>query len=94
MLLSALIVDPNSDLVIPCRAENVSDNGARIKLDEAQLLPSSFWLIAVTAGLAYRARTIWRQQDRLGVEVGEPVHLEEATSIAERRLHKIWTIRR
>src|SRR5579871_6787164 len=94
VLLSALIVDPAEELVIPCRAENVSDSGARIKLSEVRSLPATFWLIAVTAGLAYQAKVVWRQQERLGVEVGEPVCLKEAVSAVERRLYKIRTAHR
>ena len=94
VLLSALIVDPACQVTIPCRAENVSDSGARVRLSEVRSLPPRFWLIAVTAGLAYQAKVVWRQQERLGVEVGEPVRLKEAVSAVERRLYKIWTTHR
>jgi hypothetical protein len=94
VLLTALVVDLASDTVISCRIENVSDIGARIRLAEPRFLPPTFWLIAMTSGLAYRATTKWRQDERLGVEVGPSVDLAEATGKSERHLQTIWKTRR
>lgn len=91
VLLSALIVDLDQKLVLPCRIENVSDGGARLKLSERRLVPPKFWVIALTSGLAYRANLVWREDDRLGVTAsGEPARLNDAESLSERRLQKIW----
>jgi hypothetical protein len=90
VLLAALIVEFDSDSVVRCRVDNVSDSGARIRLPEPRFLPASFWLIAVTAGLAYRAKTIWRDGDRLGVSVEEPLDLNDPVSLVERRLRTFW----
>ena len=90
VLLSALIVDAESDSVIRCRVENVSETGARLRLPDPRFLPASFWLIAVSAGLAYRARTIWRNGERLGVSVDEPLDLNDPVSLVERRLRTFW----
>ena len=90
VLLAALIVELESDNVIRCRVDNVSESGARIRLPEPRFLPASFWLIAVTAGLAYRAKTTWRDGDRLGVSVEEPLDLNNALSLVERRLRTFW----
>jgi hypothetical protein len=94
VLLTSLIVDLDSGLIAPCRVENVSGEGARIKLAERRFLPPAFWLIAVTAGLAYRATTVWRDDDRLGVEVGPAADLNDPANAAERRLRQIWVSRR
>lgn len=94
VLLTALVVDLDTETVVSCRVENVSDSGARIKLAERRFLPPAFWLIAVTAGLAYEATTIWREDDRLGIEVGEAVDLNDPLNRTERQLQKIWARRR
>jgi len=94
VLLSALVVDLGSDTVVSCRIENVSDSGARIRLAEPRYLPPTFWLIAVTSGLAYNATAIWREDERLGVEVGPSVDLADPNSKSERQLHNIWKARR
>ena len=94
VLLSALVVDLDSELVVGCRVENVSDNGARIKLAERRFVPPTFWLVAVTAGLAYEATTVWREDDRLGVEVAESVDLNDPITREGRLLQKIWARRR
>jgi hypothetical protein len=93
-MLSAVIVDFVSDTVVSCLIENVSEQGARIKLDGHRFLPSRFWLIAVTSGLAYDAQVAWREDDRLGAELGEFVDLSDPTSSIQRRLDKIWALRR
>ena len=93
VLLTALVVDLVSDTVISCRIENVSDTGARIRLAEPRFLPPTFWLIAMTSGLAYSATTKWRQDERLGVEVGPSVDLADASGKADRQLQAIWKAR-
>jgi hypothetical protein len=93
VLLSALVVDLDSEAIVSCRVENVSDNGARIKLAERRFLPPTFWLIAVTSGLAFPAKTVWREDDRLGIEAGLSVDLSDPSNHQERRLQKIWMSR-
>jgi hypothetical protein len=90
VLLAALIVEFETDSVVRCRVDNVSETGARVRLLEQRFLPAAFWLIAVTAGLAYRAKTIWRDGDRLGVSVEEPLDLNDPVSLVERRLRTFW----
>jgi hypothetical protein len=95
VLLSALIVDLTKDSILACRVENVSAQGACLKLTERRFLPPTYWLIAVKAGVAFPAKTIWREDDRLGVEVvGESVDLQNASGASERRLLAIWKTRR
>ena len=90
VLLAAMIVDVDAETVIRCRVDNVSETGARLRLADRQFLPGSFWLIAVTAGLAYRAETVWRDGERLGVAVEEPLDLNDPVSQLERRLRTFW----
>ena len=90
VLLTALIIDVDAETIIRCRVENVSETGARLRLPDPQFLPASFWLVAVTAGLAYRATTVWRDGLRLGVSVDEPLDLNDPVSLLERRLRTFW----
>jgi len=91
VILSALIVGEDLKTVIPCRIENVSDGGAGIKLPERRLIPHQFWLIAVTAGLAYQSRVVWREDSRMGIEAPlDPIDLKDARSTVEQRLRTLW----
>jgi PilZ domain len=90
VLLSALIVDVDAETTIRCRVENVSDQGARIRLADPRFLPPSFWLVAVTAGLAYWATTVWREDDRLGVTVEDPFDLKDPASLMGHKLRPYW----
>ena len=94
VMLSAIAADLVGNAVISCRIENVSDRGARIKLAERRFVPSRFWLIAITAGLAFDAKVAWREDDRLGLEFGESVNLTDPASLTHRRLNRIWMLRR
>jgi hypothetical protein len=89
-LLSALIVDVEAETSIRCRVENVSEQGARIRLADPRFLPQAFWLVAITAGLAYWAKTVWRDGDRLGITVDEPLDLKEPESLMARKLRPYW----
>jgi hypothetical protein len=90
VLFGGLVVNPEADAQVKCRIENISDRGARIRLAEPRLLPLEFWLISITAGVAYRATTVWRRDDRLGVSVHGPVDLNDPISPTERKLCTLW----
>jgi len=90
VLLGAIIVDPDADSFLRCRLENVSEGGACLKLSERRFLPPNFWLVAVTTGLAHKARIAWRCDDRLGVSLDDPSDLNDPGSLLERRLRRVW----
>lgn len=73
-----------------CGVHDVSDGGARLKLPEGILLPTQFWLIASSAGMAYEAETVWRRYPGVGVSVGEPLDLHDPTTRNARRLRALW----
>jgi hypothetical protein len=90
VMLTALIVDIEAETVVRCRVENVSESGARLRLPEPRFLPPSFWLIAVTAGLAYRASTVWRDGVVLGISVADELDLNRAMGQIDQRLRSYW----
>jgi hypothetical protein len=90
VLLSALVIRPDFDGLFRCGVHDVSDHGARLKIPNGLLLPSQFWLIATSAGLAYEAETVWRRYPNVGVSVGEPLDLHEPVTRAARRLRTLW----
>ncbi len=94
VLLGALIVDLARETIVNCRAENASDGGARLRLSDPQFVPATFWLIALSSGLAYQATVKWRRDDRLGVSFEESIDLEDPESAVARKLQKIWQSRR
>jgi hypothetical protein len=94
VLLSAIIVDLGADGFVRCRLENVSDGGACLRLTQRRFLPPTFWLVAITSGLAYRAKIAWRSDDRLGVSLEDPGDLSDPANLLERRLRRIWLIAR
>jgi hypothetical protein len=94
VLLSAIIVDLDSETFLRCRLENVSDAGARLRLSEPRFLPPKFWFVAITSGLAFEATTAWRRDERVGVSVGAPSDLNDPRNGLERRLRRMWLLAR
>jgi hypothetical protein len=90
VLLAGLIVEGVGETCLKCRIENVSPGGARLKLHRAGFVPPEFWLIAVTSGLAYKARIVWRRDETMGVALGDPTDLNDAVTLAQRRLRAFW----
>jgi hypothetical protein len=90
VLLNALIFDRITGSVLHCGLDNVSKGGARIRLAERGQLPPRFWVIACTTGLAYWVEMVWRQNDHVGVSAIEPIDLNDASSLVERRLKAVW----
>ncbi|MFI4976343.1 MAG: PilZ domain-containing protein [Caulobacterales bacterium] len=88
--LSAVIVTNDFKGAIHCRVQNLSQGGAGLRVPECLVLPSTFWLIVVPEGQAYAATTAWRRFPNVGVSLGEPVDLHEATTTAARTLRTLW----
>lgn len=90
VLLSALVVKSDFNGMFRCGVHDVSENGARLKIPSGILLPSEFWLIATSAGMAYEAKTVWRGYPNVGVSVGDPIDLQDPTTRAARKLRALW----
>jgi hypothetical protein len=88
--LSALIVTNDFKGAIHCRVEDVSRGGAGLRVAECFVLPSAFWLIVVSEGQAYAAKTAWRRYPNVGVSLGEPIDLKEPTTAAGHGLSSLW----
>ena len=53
----------------PCMVTDVSESGARLKLDKSAELPDKFILLLTTSGAARRmCRVVWRSKKEAGVK--------------------------
>ena len=57
---------------VDVRIRNLSESGALIELPIGTLVPDTFELLIVWAGMLYPARMRWRKADRRGVEFTGP----------------------
>ena len=89
-LLTAIVVNNAFDGIFRCQIRDVSETGARLVIPASFLVPAGFWLIAVSSGLAYPAKLVWRKYPDAGVVLGEPIELDEATTRVARRLRAVW----
>jgi hypothetical protein len=90
VLLSAIVVNREFDAIFPCQVRDVSATGARLAIPDSFLVPAGFWLIAVSSGLAYEARLVWRRYPHAGIALGEPIELDEPPTRLAKRLRKVW----
>lgn len=90
VLLSAIVVNDEFDGVVRCQLRDVSETGARLVIPASLLVPAGFWLIAVSAGLAYRAALVWRKYPNAGVALEEPIELDDPATRIAKRLRAIW----
>jgi PilZ domain len=90
VLLSALVVNPEFNAIFRCRVRDVSASGAKLDIPAGYHTPPAFWLIALSSGIAYEAKLAWRKYPNVGIELGEPIVLDETVSRIGRRLRTIW----
>ncbi|WP_350333049.1 PilZ domain-containing protein [Coralliovum pocilloporae] len=72
VLKAAKIVYSNSAFVVDCVMRDVSDQGAKLKVDESVEIPSHFQLYLKADKIVYDCQRKWRKGSELGVEfIGE-----------------------
>ena len=90
VLLSALIINADFNTIYRCRVRDVSETGAKLDIPAGYHPPNSFWLVALSSGLAYEAKLAWRNYPNVGVELGQSIDLNETQSRNGLRLRGIW----
>jgi hypothetical protein len=90
VLLSAIIVNQEFNSIFRCQVRDVSETGARLNVPDSFLVPSGFWLIALSSAVAYEAKLAWRRFPDLGVSLGEPIDLDEPTRRIGQKLRTVW----
>ena len=71
-MLGAQIIFNNRASTLDCRIRNMSDDGAKIILDEHCAIPQVFEFIVPQRGRTYKAKAIWRQDNEVGLEFLDP----------------------
>lgn len=79
MLLGAKIVYGNGDLSYDCVIRDLTDKGARIKLESSIPLPKQIYLIDYKKGVAHYAEIAWSTPPSHGVKFIRSIDLREET---------------
>jgi len=90
VLRSAVAVHEDFNISFRCSIRDISEGGARLSMPSGRLVPTNFWLISVTAGMAFQAMTMWRRYPLVGLSLGEALELEEPMTRTARRLQRFW----
>lgn len=65
----------NGKITLPCVVRDISDSGAKLKVDIGRHPPDQFQLQIELDGLVASCAVVWRDEQHLGVEFTEPPHV-------------------
>jgi hypothetical protein len=77
-------------MTLDCAIIDISDTGARVRLEGAQLLVEPLYLVDLRHGLAYRARRAWRRDDLVGLAFSERYDLTAPPPELPRLVRQLW----
>ena len=90
VVLSGKIVFGLPEMTLDCAVSDLSDTGARVRLEGPEPLRDPIYLIVVRQGLAFLAREAWRTGSVVGLEFSRRFDLANQTSEAPRLVRQIW----
>jgi hypothetical protein len=90
VLLSGKLVHSPSELTIDCPIQDISSAGARIRLPSDTPVGEPLYLINMSHGLAFRARIVWRRENRAGLAFTSYFDLHKTSEDAPRVLRRLW----
>ncbi|MBI1407371.1 MAG: PilZ domain-containing protein [Caulobacter sp.] len=90
-LLAGKLATGDASLTFDCVIRNISADGALVETTSPHLAPAEMHLLQVTEGIVWDARVIWRNGNRLGLELLDRHDLKETTEAQLYALRRIWT---
>ena len=87
-MLGAQIIFNNRASTVDCQIRNMSEEGAKIVLNDHMTVPQRFEFHVPQKGRSYKAKVIWRQDNEAGLEFlqdhGVQTAASTATNLSER----------
>ncbi len=91
VLLSGRLVYGEDSLTIDCAIRDLSESGARVKLNGPVALPSRLHLIEVKTGQAFECEVAWRRMPEIGLRFLAEHDLANAGDARElKMLKRVW----
>jgi hypothetical protein len=90
VLLSGKIVYGGNEMTLDCAIIDISDTGARVRLEGARLLVEPLYLVDLRHGTAYRARRAWRREDLVGLAFSERYDLTTPPPELPKLVRQLW----
>ena len=90
VLLSGKLVHSPGELTVDCAIQDISSAGARIRVAPEVLLGEPLYLINMSHGLAFRARVVWRRENRAGLAFAGYFDLHKVSEDAPKVLRRLW----
>ena len=78
-LKAGIISFNNGNITLPCVVRDISDTGAKLKVDIGRHPPDRFQLQIELDGLMANCAVVWRDEQHLGVTFTEPPHIGAPT---------------
>lgn len=89
VLWSGLIFVPQTHSTIDCAIRDLSEAGARVRVQGEIPLPIKFLFVDITNRAAYEVQCVWRNERELGVKLLRPIQLEDGYSIESIQLKRL-----
>ena len=67
------------DALIGCVIADISDSGARLKVEQPSDVPDEFLLLLSARGKPRRCYVVWRTSDQIGCQFDRPMGAKEKT---------------
>lgn len=90
VLLSGKLVYGDNEMTLDCAITDISDTGARVRLQGAQLLVEPIYLVDLRHGVAYRARRAWRREELVGLAFSERYDLRSPPPELPKLVRQLW----
>lgn len=90
VLLSGKIVYGAPEMTLDCAIADLSESGARVRLQGPEPLKEPIYLIAVRLGLAFRASEAWRNGAVVGLSFTSKYELRDPPAGLPPLVRRIW----
>ncbi|NNF79585.1 MAG: PilZ domain-containing protein [Rhizobiales bacterium] len=71
-LKAGIVSFNNGNITLPCVVRDISETGAKLKVDTGRHPPDRFQLQIELDGLSANCTVVWRNEQHIGVEFAEP----------------------
>ena len=77
-------------MTLDCAIIDISETGARVRLEGAELVVEPLYLVDLRHGAAYRARKVWRRGQSVGLAFSERYDLSAPPPELPRLVRQLW----
>ena|SRR5215472_3582803 len=90
VLLGGKVIYGEPALSLDCQVADLSQSGARIRLEGPEVLKDPIYLVVIRQGLAFLAKEEWRKGATIGLSFTRPFDLKNPPPDLPRIVRQLW----